>query len=254
MQGADIMFETIQKGEYKIIVSGDSISKGVVYNEDVGKYTIIKNNYVTLLQDTLKGIVCNAARFGNTIIRGIGKLQNDINRIRPDIVLIEYGGNDCDFDWEEIARNPKAAHKPKTDLNLFTEILSNTITSLKGKRIIPVLMTLPPLDADRYLKWISKNSTTMANNILEWLGSVTKIYWWHEMYNSVIINIAEETRTRWIDIRGAFLQTADFRRLLCIDGIHPNEEGHKLIAAKIYDYIKSNYGFMLKDNVVLNFY
>lgn len=73
------------------------------------------------------------------------------------------------------------------------------------------------------------------------------------MYNSVIVNIAEETKTKWIDIRGAFLQTADFTRLLCIDGIHPNEEGHKLIASKIFDYIKSNYGFMLKDGAVLSF-
>ena len=73
------------------------------------------------------------------------------------------------------------------------------------------------------------------------------------MYNSVIVSIAEETKTRWIDIRGAFLQTADFTNFICIDGIHPNEKGHKLIAAKIFEYIKSNYSFMLKNGVQLNF-
>jgi lysophospholipase L1-like esterase len=247
------MKEIIPKDIYKIVVSGDSISKGVIYNEDTGKYTITSNNYVSLIQDKIKGIVCNAAKFGSTIIKGISKLQSEIAKNNPDIVLIEYGGNDCDFDWEDIARNPKAAHNPKTDVKLFRQMLYNEVSALKSKGIIPVLMTLPPLDADRYFKWISKNSTAIANNILEWLGSVNKIYWWHEMYNSVIVNIAEETKTKWIDIRGAFLQTADFTRLLCIDGIHPNEEGHKLIASKIFDYIKSNYGFMLKDGAVLSF-
>jgi len=247
------MKEIFLKDSYKIIVAGDSISKGVVYNEEQGRYTVLKDNYVSLIQDKIKGIVCNSAKFGNTIIRGIGKLHNEIVKNEPDIVLIEYGGNDCDFDWDEIAKNPKAKHSPKTDVNVFKKMLHDEINSLKSKNIIPVLMTLPPLDADRYFKWISKNSATVANSILEWLGSVNKIYWWHEMYNSVIVSIAEETKTRWIDIRGAFLQTADFTNFICIDGIHPNEKGHKLIAAKIFEYIKSNYSFMLKNGVQLNF-
>jgi acyl-CoA thioesterase I len=104
---------------YNCLVSGDSISKGIVYDEAKGQYAICEGNYVALVQKRLKGMVRNASRFGNTLIRGIGRLGKDIAKDKPDIVLIEYGGNDCDFDWDDVAANPGIAHEPKTDLSLF---------------------------------------------------------------------------------------------------------------------------------------
>jgi len=235
------------KDHYKFLVWGDSISKGVIYNEIKGKYTLLDNNYVSLVQNYLKGMVYNAAKFGNTIKKGIDRLNKEIKALQPDIVLIEFGGNDCDFDWKQIADNPLADHQPRTEFELFKETLRDTIYSLKNQAITPILMSLPPLDADRYFKWISNNSSAVGSRILTWLGSVTKIYWWQERYNSVVVSIAEETRTRLIDVRSAFLQTPDFTKLLCVDGIHPNEEGHRLIAQKVMHYIRTNYSFLLKD-------
>ncbi|MCM1565524.1 MAG: SGNH/GDSL hydrolase family protein [Dehalobacter sp. 4CP] len=240
------------KENYTFLIVGDSISKGVIYNEDQGKYSLLDRNYVSLVQNSLKGMVYNAAKFGNTIKKGIERLNRDVSKTCPDIVLIEFGGNDCDFDWMQIANDPMAEHEPKTDFNVFGKMLTDTIISLKNNNIIPVLMTLPPLDADRYFKWISKNSNEIGKSILIWLGSVTKIYWWQERYNSMIVNIAEETRTRWIDVRGAFLKTPDFTQLLCIDGIHPNEDGHKVIAQKVTEYLRQNYNFLLKDSSAEN--
>ncbi len=239
------MVEIIEKVPYKIVVSGDSISKGVIYDEDKNKYTVLSENYVNLLQDKLNGIIYNTSRFGSTIVKGIQKLKNNIFKQSPDIVLIEYGGNDCDFNWDEIAKNPYADHIPRTDFKLFENSLLETIQFVRGNGSIPVLMNLPPLNADKYLDWISKNSAEAKNNILKWLGSVTKIYWWQERYNSVIVKIAEETKTLWIDVRGAFLSYPDFTKLLCIDGIHPNKDGHRVIAEKILDYIKTGYGQLL---------
>jgi len=117
---------------------------------------------------------------------------------------------------------------------------------------VPVLMTLPPLDADRYFKWVSKNSTPVGDKILTWLGSVCKIYWWQERYSSAITSIAQETGTHCIDVRSAFLKTPDFRQFLCIDGIHPNEQGHKIIAEKIIEYIGNGYNYLLKSDASLN--
>lgn len=238
----------LEKDEYKIMVSGDSISKGVVFDEQKGKYSFLEENYVTLLQSRLKGAVYNVAKFGSTIMKGIDRMQQEIVRKEPDIVLVEYGGNDCDFNWEEIAQNPYGSHLPKTDFDLFKHTLSDVIGSLKNKGIIPVLVTLPPLDADRYFAWISKNSPAVSRSILAWLGSVTRIYWWQERYSSAIVNIAEQTKTKLIDVRGAFLQWPDFTKFLCIDGIHPNKEGHKIIAERIMEYILANYSFLLKDD------
>jgi hypothetical protein len=108
-------------------------------------------------------------------------------------------------------------------------------------------MTLPPLDSERYFEWISKKSEVYKKNILAWLGSVNTIYSWHEHYNSIIIDTAREMQTNLIDVRSAFLAHKDYSPYLCIDGIHPNQVGHKLIADKILEYIKTNYNFLLKD-------
>jgi len=232
----------------KIVVSGDSISKGVVYDEVKKKYTILEENYVELLRDKLNGIVHNASRFGSTLIKGIQKLKSSIFNDKPDIVLIEYGGNDCDFNWDEIAENPDAVHMPRTDFQTFEKTLLEAIDLVRTNKSIPVLMNLPPLNADRYFNWISKNNPVAKENILKWLGSVTKIYWWQERYNSVIQKIAEETKTICIDIREAFLRFPDFSTLLCIDGIHPNKDGHIVIANKVFEYIKGRYNFLLKNH------
>lgn len=247
----DIEKEEAATGEsgYSFVLYGDSISKGVVFDEQKGKYVMLERSYPNLLQSKLKGVIHNAAKFGNTILRAAGKLQNDVLKKNPDIVIIEFGGNDCDFNWEEIAESPLEQHNPNTDFNIFQKTLKSLVDSLNNSGIIPVLMTLPPLDAERYFKWISKNSSIMGDKILTWLGSVSKIYWWQERYNSAIISTAQETGARWIDIRSAFLKNPDFRQFLCIDGIHPNEKGHILIAEKIMEYINDGHRYLLKANL-----
>jgi acyl-CoA thioesterase-1 len=59
-----------------ILVSGDSISKGVVFDESKDKYSILQENYVELVRNKLNGIIYNTSRFGNTIIKGIHKETN----------------------------------------------------------------------------------------------------------------------------------------------------------------------------------
>lgn len=238
---------------YNFLVSGDSISKGVIFDCIQGKYVVLEDNYINLLQSKLRGIIRNTSRFGNTIIKGYNKLKNDVLKDSPDIVLIEYGGNDCDFDWDKVANNPNAEHQPKTDFSVFENKLKEAVNFLKNNKIIPVLLTLPPLNADNYLKWISNNDPSIEKNILEYIGSVTKIYWWQEKYSSAVVKIAEETNSKWIDIRGAFLQYPDFTKFLCLDGIHPNQLGHKIIANKIINFIKSDYSFLLNGNANVNF-
>lgn len=245
------MNQQTPKNICKYLVSGDSISRGVIYDETKQKYVVLADNYVALLQKRLAGAVSNTAKFGNTLMKGISRLRDDIIKDKPDIVLIEYGGNDCDYDWDKIASFPEGIYEPKTDFNQFEKTLITTVEFLKNHKVIPVLMTLPPLNADRYLKWVSKNNPLAETNILKWLGSVTRIYWWQERYSSTIIRVAETTKTRWIDIRGAFLQYPDFNKFLCVDGIHPNGEGHRIIADKVLEFIATEYAFLLKESNVL---
>lgn len=212
---------------------GDSIAKGIVFDDFSGRYTTSKNNFATLAADSLGVILSNKAKFGCTIKRG----QEVISRIiqtKPndtpfDFALLEFGGNDCDFNWKEISVNPTVEHLPKTPILEFITIYEQIVQDLKMHKIVPIIMTLPPLVADSYYQWISKD-ILQKENILSWLGgNVESIYYWHERYNSAVWEVASNMNCLVIDIHKVFLEQKNYRRYFCTDGIHLNQEGHDLV-------------------------
>lgn len=222
-----------------ILIVGDSLCKGVVYDEQRKKYYFLHDSFVNLIQKSIKPVLHNAAKFGATVLNGYQTLLRSLEKNKPDLVFIEFGGNDCDYDWDEIAKNPYYDHIPKTPLDVFENTLKEMITVVKDSGAVPVVMTLPPLNALNYFNWFTKGDTEKGKNILKWLDDVWRIYWWQERYSSSVMAIAEECGANCIDIRHAFLNKLDFRKLMCVDGIHPNPSGHVLIASEILAYIKT---------------
>lgn len=157
--------------------------------------------------------------------------------MKCDAAIIEFGGNDCDFNWKEISENPEKQHTPNTPLNVFSENLKFMISTLKSHGVTPILMTLVPLVPERYFKFISKNLN--ADNILKWLGDVGFLYRWHESYSSEIINIARSENCLLLDIRSRFLTEHNYQRFLCDDGIHPNIQGQQFMSNFFVEASKS---------------
>lgn len=221
-------------------VFGDSLTRGVVYNNETQKYSLTDNNFVKLICDELNIKAVNFSKFGCTVGKGQELVKKNIRGFNDsDVALLEFGGNDCDFDWAKIAENPKRVHIPKTPLEVFANCYESMIETIKMAGVQPVLLNLPPLDAQKFFNWISRGLN--AVNILEWLGgSVEYIYRWHEMYNMTICSIANKLKIPMIDIRSAFLKKGDFGdTLLCKDGMHPNESGHREIFAAVGASIRS---------------
>lgn len=73
-------------------------------------------------------------------------------------MAIEVGGNDSDFDWERIADQPDFDHQPKTPLHSYIETLQGIVASVRGLDVKPVLINLPPIDADRYFEFLQKEA------------------------------------------------------------------------------------------------
>ena len=44
---------------------------------------------------------------------------------------------------------------------------------------------------------------------------------------------------RLLDLRDVMLSQPDYERLMCADGIHPNDAGHVKIAEKLMGFLKS---------------
>lgn len=130
----------------KVVVCGDSISAGVVYDEQEQKYIKSKDTVVCMMQNSLNCVITNISRFGNTIATALPRLKKDMDKEKPDVVVIELGGNDCDFKWDQIAADPESEHLPATDIGVFTDTIKQLIHSLMQQGIQPVLTTLPPLN------------------------------------------------------------------------------------------------------------
>lgn len=216
----------------KVVVWGDSVAKGVVYDETRGRYALSPITAATIAGERLGLEIVNRSRMGATVADGERMMQADLRRgLTADMAIIEYGGNDCDFDWRAISADPDAVHDPKTPAPLFAEKLQGMIDAVISAGIEPVLVTLPPIVSARYFDFISRGLD--AAHILRWLGDKDHIYRYHERYSAVISRIARDCGCRLFDLRAEFLALWDTERLFCFDGIHPNEEGQRFMGDAI---------------------
>lgn len=234
-----------QKTIDSILVIGDSVAKGVVFNSEKKRYIFSKKGFISKLKAILRANVHDCSKFGTTSGYGQELLKDKLSDLNPDLVLIEYGGNDCDYKWDEVAEDPMATHLPNTPLRLFEQNIMRMVSSIKNLGKIPVLMNLPPLNAAFYFGWFTKNDPERARSVLKWLRDVSKIYWWQEKYSYTLEKIARSAGTHLIDVRSAFLRQKDYRDLICADGIHPNEEGQALIKRAFVDYIEKHASYMM---------
>ena len=91
----------------------------------------------------------------------------------------------------------------------------------------------------RYYEWIGRDIEG-KENILVWLGDVQQIYRSHAAYNRLVVELARQLGCRLVDLRASFLENGDYRPYLCMDGIHPNAEGHVLMERVFLRYAREN--------------
>lgn len=208
-----------------LYVYGDSLLKATIPDEEF-RYHF---HWRELLEGREQGLpeIVNRAKMGATVRKGEALLQHDLQRgMDTSAALIGYGGNDSDFDWTAISQNPEDMHFPHTPLTQFVKALENIICSLLTHDVQPVLMTLPPIDAQRYMDFICRNGRN-RDNIAYWLGDIQRIYHYQEMYSASITQCAWKHRVPLIDVRSAFLPERDLPEMIASDGIHLTMKGYK---------------------------
>ena len=211
-----------------ICIFGDSVAKGVVYDEARSKYVFLKNCFVNMFAQKANLPVKNYARFGCTVEKGI----EIINRHRDELLsfshtVLEFGGNDCNLNWREISCSPHETHLPEVPLQQFKETYLKIINIIKSAGSTPVILSLPPLEPEKFFKWVSQGLN--RENILKFIGEIDAIYRWQESYDTAVKNLAKIHAIRLVDIRDAFLKEGAYSDFICRDGMHPNEKGHALI-------------------------
>jgi acyl-CoA thioesterase-1 len=212
----------------RVYIYGDSILKATVPDENY-RYHFHLDEIMQPYAD-LPVEVVNRAKMGATVTKGNALLDHDLERgLTAKYALIGFGGNDSDFDWEAIATNPEAEHGPHTALPTFLQTLTGMAERLIQRGVQPVLMTLPPIHAQKYLDFICRNGLS-REKILSWLGDCEMIYRFQEMYSDAVGQLARAKNLPLLDVRSTFLQDHRFARSMnARDGIHLTDAGYAVL-------------------------
>ena len=221
----------------KLLMFGDSVLKGASYDDKSGKYCMTDTREFKRLC-VKKYEIFRFSHIGRTVEYGLCSVMKKAELITGNSdVLLSYGGNDCNYDWQAISDNPEGTHYPKSTADDFIGTYVKCIEFCRSRGAVVYVTNLAPLDPNKFLGTISAGRS--KENILKWLGEVTALSRWQEYYSLLATQAAIEAGARLIDIRTGFLTSHEFDSLVSSDGIHPTQKGHIIIENAIEDAILS---------------
>ena len=102
----------------RLVIFGDSIAKGVMFQD--GRYHLCRaHDFDALAQQGVE--VLNFAKMGACTDTGLAIAKKRLELCQGAQVLLSFGGNDCDFDWQAVSDHPKEEHLPKIPAEQFLE-------------------------------------------------------------------------------------------------------------------------------------
>lgn len=177
--------------------------------------------YAKLLQDELPArglpvVVINAGVGGNSTEAARARFEKDVLSRDPGLVIIQFGINDSAIDvW-------KGATTPRVPMSRYEQNLRHFVHTLKARKTRVILMTPNPMTwTDALKKMYGKppydpEDPDGFNLLLKDYGAVAR-------------KIAQDEAVPLVDVYRRFKEFGNVSDLL-LDGMHPNEKGHRLIA------------------------
>ena len=195
-----------------IVCHGDSLTEGADLNHN---YT-----WPLLVENKVKVKVINSGIGGDTSGGMLGRFYHDVVRRRPEMVLIMGGTNDL---WWDL------------DINLIQANLFAMTCQAEFHNIVPVVGLPLPLFMDNI-----RHQQMMAP-IGGWENCVRKL----AQLVEAIAASAGESDIACLDFYHHFLDEKGkvLGKYFLEDGLHPNKDGHLLIAEKTVDLLQSTFNF-----------
>ena len=204
----------------KIVVFGDSILKGVITIPNSGKlFDTTENDSLSLAQKELGFELDNRSIYGNITSKGLVKLQKFFEKGgEADFCIIEFGSNDCDYDWGTLVQ--------KVPLAEYLENLTAMVKLCREHKVTPLMMGLIPYVCDDWYQTIIKGQNEAA--ILDFLGGSSETLGKNQLiYKDAQADFVQKNNVQFLDPWTIF---EGHKELMCYDGIHPNEKGYELLS------------------------
>jgi len=194
-----------------IAALGDSVTKGVRTDGSVTP----EQTFAAVIGQRTGRPVLNAGAGGNNTAQMLDRLDRDVLAHKPVTVLIMAGLNDAAM----IDGGPVARTWPRISVEAYGRNLGGMVQRVRASGATPVVMTPNPMTR-RYP--YANLGAYLGRDINDPLVS----------YAAEARDVARATSACLVDVYAAWIARRDLESLLP-DGIHPNPEGHRLIADQV---------------------
>ncbi|MFG0289069.1 MAG: SGNH/GDSL hydrolase family protein [Rhodopirellula sp. JB044] len=171
--------------------------------------SITRRGFPEILGRMIDAETVNAGVPGNTSSQALRRIEADVLKHDPDIVVVLFGTNDIRVDSDK--------HVPRTR---YAENLCSIVTQCRSLGSRVVLCTPPPIDTTAYF-------TRHEKAVFDRAGGLNKL---HGDYRQSVIDIAKEENVAVVDLSTLLLADDGW---LSRDGVHPSEHGSEMIAKHV---------------------
>lgn len=159
----------------------------------------------------------NAGVGGDTSTKMLARFDKDVLAHTPRVVLIMAGMNDAAY----VDAGPVARTEPRVPVTEFASNLTTLVERVRKAGAQAILLTSSPMTrAYKYQTMPFYQENDMNDGLTPFIDATRRV--------------ARESKACLVDIFGEWTPLREHRAWIP-DGIHPNAEGHRRIAAKVME-------------------
>lgn len=190
--------------------------------------------YSQRIQDGLESVgsslvVYNAGVGGNTTRDAKKRFERDVLAHQPRLVVMQFGINDSAVD---VWKKPPAT-SPRVPLAEYLQNLREMISQAHQRNVRVILMTPNPIRWTDKLKDMYGRSPYEAADPLGFEKATLL------SYKEALRQLSAELRVPLVDVHSAYASSGKSAEGLLLDGMHPNDKGHALVAERLLPVLRS---------------
>jgi lysophospholipase L1-like esterase len=217
----------------RLLILGDSITLGVCEvrgNDVVGR---VRTPYVDRLRTAFPIVDIEIdADVHRTTTAAIKTVATTLASVRPDVVLVMLGGNDADLDWKRFVLSDGAVVRHRVNVETYEKNLRHIVAAIRTAGATPVLTDLPNHHFELRGPYVSKIAGRDVTGMLERGGGQAASDGHLARYRGVVDRVAAELHLPVVRY-GLVLDQHPPREMTAVDGVHPSDAAHAVIADAI---------------------
>ncbi len=214
----------------KLLILGDSISLGVAEVRGNDIVERVQTPYVEHLRAALPGIeIVVDADTHRTTTAACKVIDTLLATHRPRAVLIMLGGNDGDIDWRRFVLSNGSVIRSRNSVETYEQNLRQLAMKILAAGSTPVLTDMPNHHFELRGPYISRIAERDVTSMLERGGGQAASDTERAKYRHAVEKIASDLSLAIVHY-GEALEQHPARTMVGIDGAHPSNAGHRVIA------------------------